>query len=190
MELLKCLENYIPYNEQESSDQKTMIAYVKCFSNIYERSNLFGHVTCSPWIVNEDFSKVLMIYHNIYDSWGWCGGHSDGERDLLKTACREGKEETGLEELLPLNEDIFSIEVLPVPPHKKHGAFVSSHVHLNFTFLCMADEKQTLRIKPDENSGVAWIAIEDIDQFVKEQDMLPVYHKLVEKSRIFRKKSL
>ena len=36
--------------------------------------------------------KVLMIYHNIYKSWAWTGGHADGESDLLGTAIRELKE--------------------------------------------------------------------------------------------------
>ena len=28
-------------------------------------------------------TKVLMCYHNIYDSWSWLGGHADGDRERL-----------------------------------------------------------------------------------------------------------
>ena len=30
-----------------------------------------------------------MIYHNIYKSWAWTGGHSDGDSNLLNVALRE-----------------------------------------------------------------------------------------------------
>ena len=38
--------------------------------------------TASAWVVNPARNKVLMIYHNIYNSWSWTGGHADGETDL------------------------------------------------------------------------------------------------------------
>ena len=40
-----------------------------------------------------------MIYHNIYKSFAWTGGHSDGEHNLLYTAAKEAMEETGLKSL-------------------------------------------------------------------------------------------
>ena len=55
-----------------------------------------AHMTASSWIVNEDYTKVLMIYHNIYNSWAWTGGHADGDEDLLHVAVKEAREETGL----------------------------------------------------------------------------------------------
>lgn len=36
------------------------------------------------------------------------------------------------------------------------GAYVPSHLHLNVTYLLEADEEERLRLKEDENSGVAW----------------------------------
>ena len=181
MTLYEELNTYTPCNMQEEADRKVMLRYLTDFSNVYTRDNVYGHITSSPWIINADTSKVLMIYHNIYDSWGWCGGHADGDQDLIHVALKEGKEETGLKKLL--SESILPIDILPVPPHVKRGAFVSSHVHLNVTYLCQADEQDTLCSKPDENSGVKWIAVEEIDQYVTEEDMKPVYRKLMEKSR-------
>ena len=37
-------------------------------------------------------------------------------------------------------------------------------------------------MKPDENQGVRWIPIEEINQYVSEPDMLPIYEKLNEKA--------
>lgn len=177
--------SYQPTCAQERQDQSVMLEYISMFDNITTRDNHFAHLSASPWIVNKDFTKVLMIYHNIYDSWGWCGGHLDGEINMLEVALREGCEETGLTHLKPILHDILAIDILPVPPHVKRGAFVSAHVHLNVTYLCIADEDAPLKIKPDENSGVKWIALEEINEHVSEEDMKIVYAKLIEQAKKF-----
>lgn len=184
--LYRKLKTFQPYNEQEAADQQLMLAYMEQFPNIYERENLFAHMTSSPWIMNHAKDKVLMIYHNIYQSWGWCGGHCDGDRDTILVALKEGKEETGLKNLKLVSEDILAVDILPVPPHMKKGKFVSAHVHLNVTYLCVADESEALNIKPDENSGVAWIPVDKIHSYVSEEDMKPVYDKLLIKSNRYK----
>lgn len=45
--------------------------------------------------------------------------------------------------------------------HMKKGKYVSSHLHLNVTYLLEADEQEVLAVKPDENSGVAWFTLEE-----------------------------
>ncbi|MEF9967378.1 MAG: NUDIX hydrolase [Longicatena sp.] len=178
------LKEYIPYNEQEKQDIKVFLQYLIKFSDVYERKNIIGHITCSPWITNKEKTKVLMVYHNIYKSWGWSGGHCDGDKDLISVALREGLEETGLKKLKLVSDKILAIDVLPVPSHIKNKQFLSAHIHLNFTYLCSADEKEELHSKPDENSAVKWIPIEMIDEEVSEEAMKKVYHKLIEKSKL------
>ena len=118
-------------------------------------------MTASAWVVNKDRSKVLMIYHNIYNSWSWLGGHADGETDLLAVAIREVREEAGIAHVYPVLEEIFSLESLTVDGHIKKGKYVSSHLHLNITYLLEADPEEHLSIKEDENSGVAWFTPEE-----------------------------
>ena len=64
-------------------------------------------MTASAWVVNRERTKVLMVYHNIYNSWSWLGGHADGETDLLSVAVREVKEEAGISNVRPVSEEIF-----------------------------------------------------------------------------------
>lgn len=145
------------------------------------------HLTASSWIVNKDYSKVLMVYHNIYKSWSWCGGHADGEADLLSVAIREAKEETGVD-CTPVMDGIFSIEILEVKKHEKNGKIVPPHVHANVTYLLTADESATLKVKEDENSGVKWIPVGDLRKEVKEKFMYDnVYSKLIEKCERLKK---
>ncbi|WP_434798598.1 NUDIX hydrolase [Terrisporobacter vanillatitrophus] len=181
MDLRRKIENYLPYNCEEEKDKEIMIKYINTFDDVLTRNNEIGHFTSSCWIVNKDKTKVLMIYHNIYDSWSWTGGHADGDEDLLYVSLKEAKEETGLKNVTPLSEEIFSLEVLGVDGHMKKGKYVASHMHLNITYLLCADENEVTHIKADENSGVKWF---DLDKAVEASDepyMKKIYGKLNKK---------
>lgn len=184
MSLLEELQSYQPNNEQEANDKAVMLHLLAEDKepNIFTRENEVAHFTASSWLMNKEHTKVLMIYHNIYNSWSWTGGHADGERDLLAVAIREAQEETGVEMITPVSEDIFSIEILTVDGHVKRGKYVPSHLHLNVTYLLEADEAEVLRVKPDENSGVAWFTLEEALEKCTEPWMIQwVYSKLNEK---------
>lgn len=182
MELREKIEKYKPYNEQEENDKKIMLKYIDSFDDVLTRNNEFGHFTASAWVVNKERTKVLMIYHNIYKSWAWTGGHADGESNLLETAIRELKEETGVKNVKVLDNDIFSLEIVCVNGHVKRGKYVSSHVHLNLTYLLEVDGKEELKIKEDENKGVMWVNIEDVEKVSNEEWIREkIYRKLNEK---------
>ena len=151
---------------------------------LYSRENPAGHLTASAWVVSPDRTQVLMAYHNLYNSWAWLGGHADGDRDLCGVALRETGEESGLMDLRLLTPEIFSLETLTVDGHIKRGSYVSSHLHLNVTYLLEADPREPLRMKPDENSGVAWFPVSQVAERVTEPWMNRwVYQKLMERVR-------
>ena len=158
--LITEITQYQTVNEQEERDKALILAELTNNPQVFLRESSLAHMTASAWVVNEDKTKVLMVYHHIYNSWSWLGGHADGEEDLLKVAIKEVKEESGLKQVSPVSTNIFSLEVLTVDGHIKHGQYVSSHLHLNVTYLLEAKEKDKLVIKPDENSGVAWFPLE------------------------------
>ncbi len=182
MELKQQIENYRPYNEQEEKDKQIMLKYMNTFDDVLTRKNEFVHFTASGWVVNKEKTKVLMVYHNIYNSWAWPGGHADGETDLQGTAIRELKEETGVKNVNVLSDEMFSLEILCVNGHVKKENYVSSHIHLNLTYLLEVDEKEVLQIKEDENSGVKWIPLEEVEKESNEEWIREnIYRKLNEK---------
>jgi len=181
MDLIRKIENYLPFNCAEEKDKEIMIKYINTFDDVLTRNNEIGHFTSSCWIVNKDKTKVLMIYHNIYDSWSWTGGHADGDSDLLYVSLKEAKEETGLKNVTPLSEEIFSLEVLGVDGHMKKGKYVASHMHLNVTYLLCADENEKTHIKADENSGVKWFDLDEAVEASNEPYMKKIYGKLNKK---------
>lgn len=138
MSLKEKIENYLPYNIEEQKDKELILKYMDIFDDVLTRKNEIGHFTSSCWIVNKEKTKVLMVYHNIYDSWSWVGGHADGDDDLLHVSLKEASEETGLKNVIPLSKDIFSLEVLGVDGHmKKRRVYLYSHTFEYYLFtLC------------------------------------------------------
>ena len=170
-ELMESIRAYQPFNEQEEMDKSLILNWIETQDDAFSRDNTVAHMTASAWVVNNDRSRVLMVYHNIYDSWSWLGGHADGETDLLAVAIREVKE-----------EGIFSLESLTVDGHVKRGKYVSSHLHLNVTYLLEADSEEQVFVKEDENSGVGWLTPEEaLKKSTEPWFVERVYGKLVEK---------
>ena len=105
--LIDQIEKYKPYNEQEEKDKILILDWIRNNKNAFLRENTVAHMTASAWVVNKERNRVLMVYHNIYNSWSWLGGHADGETDLLSVAVREVKEEAGISNVHPVSEEIF-----------------------------------------------------------------------------------
>lgn len=156
----EAIRRFRPYNEQEERDRDVLLALLSSGQDLWTRDNETAHLTASAWVVSPDRTQVLMAYHNIYDSWSWLGGHADGERDLAAVAMREVREESGLTRLRLVSPEIYSLEILTVDGHVKKGRYVSSHLHLNVTYLIEADPSEPVRIKPDENSRIGWFSPE------------------------------
>ena len=180
MHYLQEIKEFVPTCEQEAGDRRLMLEYLAQHGDAaLTRDCELGHFTASSMIFNSARDKVLMIYHNIYNSWSWTGGHADGEVDLLQVAMREAREETGIHTLQPLIGDLFALDILTVCEHVKRGNYVSAHLHFNLSYLLEADETEALQMKEDENSGVRWIPVSQIKEFVTEPEMMPVYEKLI-----------
>ena len=178
------IEKFTPYNEQEEVERKIMLNYINDFDDVLTRQNEYGHFTSSAFVLNKERTKVLMIYHKIYNSWAWVGGHSDGDSNLLYVAMKESKEETGIKNVIPISKDIYSLELINVNGHEKKGKYVGSHIHLNVTYILEADENEEIHIKEDENSGVKWVPINEVlnvtsEVWVKNR----VYAKIINKMK-------
>lgn len=181
--LTAAVESYIPCCEQETADKALLLHWLRSGEDMITRGNPTTHLTASAWVVSPDRKKVLMAYHNIYDSWAWLGGHADGDWDLQAVAAREATEESGIHILRPLGDGIASLEVLTVDGHEKKGRYVSSHLHLNVTYLFEADPAEAVRCKADENSQVGWINVEDIPNKSTEPWFVRrIYSKLIQKA--------
>ena len=234
MALYQDIASYHPFNEQEAADRHVMLRALKTNRFCFDRKSQ-AHFTCSAWVVNPEKTQTIMVFHNIYNSWSWIGGHSDGCSDLAAVALRELREETGVEharivspwecvdrpsrrpnadkkakastneisnETASANKipnevvnasapsptsPLFSLEVLTVDGHEKNNRYISSHLHLNVTYLVEVDPSEALRIKPDENSGVKWVSLDQVlnmsdEPWIRER----IYAKLLAKLNLLK----
>ena len=82
--------------------------------------------------------------------------------------------------------DVFSLEVLTVNGHEKRGAYVGSHLHLNVTYLAQANPDDPLKVKPDENSALKWVPLDDAVRLSSEPWIRDrIYRKLIAKTRAY-----
>lgn len=82
--------------------------------------------------------------------------------------------------------DVFSLEVLTVNGHEKRGAYVGSHLHLNVTYLAQANPDEPLKVKPDENSALKWVPLDDAVRLSSEPWIRDrIYRKLIAKTRAY-----
>jgi 8-oxo-dGTP pyrophosphatase MutT (NUDIX family) len=181
MNIKKEIDKYVAVGDQEIKDKELILDYLDKFENVFSRENELVHFTTSAFVVNKNRDKLLMIYHNIYNSWGWVGGHADGDKDLFKVIKKEIEEETGVKNLKLIVDGIFSMEMIPVKGHIKKEKYVSPHVHISIDYLFETDEKEKLKIKEDENSGVKWIPIDKVVVSSTEPHMQVIYQKAIDK---------
>lgn len=152
MNLREQLENYVPFDEVEEKSKEYLLKWIDTFKNVLTRENEFGHFASSALVVNKDKTKMLVVYHNIYDAWIFPGGHADGEEELLSVAVREVEEETGLKTKV-LDNSIFAISASPIVGHVKRGKYVPAHTHLDVVYLLEADDKESLSFREEESKG-------------------------------------
>ena len=171
--LLRNLRAYHPSDPFEQEMLQRIIAFVKAHENCFERSLLIGHITASALIVNRQRTHTLMTHHHKLEKWLQLGGHSDGDPDPLNVALREAEEESGIPGIIPLSKEIFDVDVHPIPARKN----VPEHFHYDIRYLFEADDTHSLTITP-ESKDLAWIPLNDIEQFSTEESILRMVRKL------------
>lgn len=180
MKLRDEINSFVPFNSEEEKIKEYHLKWINTFNDVLTRENEFGHFAASAFVVNKKRTKMLVVYHNIYDAWIFPGGHADGEENLLSVAIREVEEETGLKTKV-LDKHIYAISASPIVGHIKRGKYVPAHTHLDVVYLLEADDKEKLTFRSDESKGVKWINLEDaygedIVDFIR-----PVHKRMINK---------
>lgn len=148
-------------------------AFVEAHEDCFERGLLEGHVTGSAWVVNPERTHALLVHHRRLERWLQPGGHCDGDPDVLATALREVREETGIE-ATPVYEAVFDVDAHDIPARGAEPA----HVHYDIRFLAEAPLSKEPVVSP-ESREVRWVRLDEIAGLDTDESVL----RLVEKTR-------
>lgn len=180
--IIDLIKSYKPLSNQEYKDKKKMLSILNDENyNPFKRDSLPYHFTSSSFVLNEDKTKVLFCFHLIYKSYSYLGGHVDNNLDFEYVARNEAKEETNL--IIKNKGILSSIEILPVKKHLKNNKVISPHYHLNLTYIYIVKEDKNIFPNLKENKAVKWIHVKKLKYIVKEKKMLPIYEKLLKRSK-------
>lgn len=169
------IELFKDYNStyEEEIVYKKRIADFLGSEAIWGRQNSEGHLTGSAWIVNHDRKKVLLVYHKRLGRWLQPGGHMEGDEDILSTATREAKEETGLTSIKCVSSNIFDIDVHTIPIFRNE----KQHIHYDIRFLFEADDMEKIKVS-SESRDARWVDIKDIKKYSDSPSITRMAEKL------------
>lgn len=173
--LLSKLARYQPADPEERRMHEAITAFVKEHAECFERSLPIGHVTGSAWVVDREREHVLLTHHRKLGRWLQPGGHADGDPEVLEVALREAREESGLERVDAVTEEIFDVDVHLIPARGREPA----HHHYDVRFLLEADSSAPLVIS-EESHDLRWVPVRKVQTLTRERSVLRMLEKLWE----------
>lgn len=156
--LLSALKAYKTNDVKEQGMLKQMINFIEQNTDCFERSNQAGHITGSAWLLSPDEKKVLLTHHKKLNRWLQVGGHSDGQNNTWDVALREATEESGIQNISFLIQDIFDIDVHAIPENKKKNE--PEHLHYDVRFLLKAPSEDF--IISEESNDLKWVSAQQL----------------------------
>ncbi len=177
--LLALLSRYDHRFPDEGAACARMRYFVEQHADCFDRNLEKGHLTGSAWLVDRHREKVLLTHHRKLDRWLQPGGHADGETDMARVALREACEESGLEGLSLVSDDLFDIDIHLIPERGEEPA----HFHFDCRFLVRCDGDGKYRVS-DESHDLAWVPMKQIVDYTREESILRMRMKSL--GRVFR----
>lgn len=147
-----------PADAAEARDRAAMLSLVESEPACFARSTFApGHFTGSAFVFAAADGRVLLHHHRRLDRWLQMGGHDEGESDPGATALREGREESGLPDLVLASPAILDVDVHPIPAGRGEPA----HAHFDVRYAAVTLSADAARADEAESLGLAWLPIEE-----------------------------
>ena len=162
-EIIRNLRSYYSEWEEETRYIGRFLDLLT-YTNCYERSLEFGHITASAWVTNEMCDEVLLLHHRKLDRWLQPGGHADGEENVIVVARKELTEETGLKSVKLKSDGIFDIDIHGIPEHKG----VPAHEHFDVRFHFIAFNPVEIHGN-SESKGLKWFKVSEVADVVNHE---------------------
>ncbi|GAB7182975.1 hypothetical protein ATKI12_2806 [Kitasatospora sp. Ki12] len=156
-DLARLLDGHRPQGPVETADHERARRLLDA-DDPWNRGTFPLHFTASALIVHPPTRRVLLRWHVRQQAWLQIGGHGDpGETRPLDIALREGREETGLDDLTPWPDAaLVHLVAVPVPA----SAVEPAHVHADLRFLLATDTPELARPE-NPASPLEWLTVEE-----------------------------
>lgn len=153
-DLSTLLAGYRPDTPTEEADHRRALTLAGS-DDPWSRSSPL-HVTASALVVHPPTRRVLLRWHARQQAWLQVGGHADpGETHPLEVALREGREETGLTDLVAWPDGaLHHVVVVRVAAGK--GEPAHEHVDVRFVLATAAPDD----VRPENpDARLEWLSI-------------------------------
>lgn len=131
--------------------------------------------TATGYVVNQDRTRMLMIFHQGLQCWLPPGGHVDPDEFPSDTALREVAEETGInarhagQEPLEMGLNGTTESQLPAPFAMAAQLIPESHkdiehIHMDMMYLLEADDAAPLTAQEQEVDDVGWFTRDQLEE--------------------------
>lgn len=155
--LYEALDAYFDRHPGEADLRRRLEPALRGGRSLLHRTSLPYHWTASAWIVDARHQVVLLLLHPKLQRWLQPGGHADGDGDLPWVALKEAREETGIGSLRLDSNEIFDLDVTPIPARGQEPA----HFHVDARYFITADRDAPLDASR-EAIPVSWVGIESL----------------------------
>ena len=165
------------YENQFDERSDTVSRFKKLLVNQeapFSRDTFPGHFTASCFVVDPQFSHILLLKHRKLGKWLQMGGHCDGEINFAEVALREAQEETGSEHIEILEHQVIDLDIHRIPKNNKE----EEHEHFDVRFLGVCKKPEQLERSERECSDLQWFSWDKALQVTHEESMLRVFRKI------------
>ena len=176
--LLEKLKAFEPNSVQDLAVVEKFRHFVVNNEKCFERSLESGHVTGSAWLVDPSGERVLLTHHKKLNKWMQLGGHSDGEANSLDVAIKEAREESGIEDIEPLSQEIFDIDIHKIPA----TASEPEHYHYDVRYILQARHDQ-FEVS-DESHDLRWVHFDEMESMELEPSVMKMAKRWRQAKRI------
>lgn len=146
------IKKYQASCEEERVYQDKMLQLLTSGEPCFDRECRVGHFTASAMLLNKEMTHMLLMHHAKIDLWVQPGGHSDGDPDLLNVSLKEAREESGIENIRPLSDEVFDLDIHLFPRRGSDPA----HYHFDVRFLLHAYDDDRI-IQNHESKALKWV---------------------------------
>jgi 8-oxo-dGTP pyrophosphatase MutT (NUDIX family) len=156
-QLLEELRRYRATDALEAQHHRDILDLLSYGLSPFSREHFVpGHITASCFIVDRVSGQLLLHHHRRLNRWLQMGGHVEQGEWAVQAALREAREESGLDDLELMTDEVTDIDVHEIPEGKGEPA----HAHFDVRYVARTSHPESIVIDRAESNDLAWVGLD------------------------------